>query len=184
MKKYIFILKTEIISNLQYTLNNIIGFIGCFIIIFTFFNLWMYIYDDPSNIINGYTMNQMIWYMVITEAIYMSVKGRHICKKIKQDIRSGNIAYNLNKPYNYILYNLFSSLGDVSTKLPIYLILGSLTGLLFLKTLPNLNITSILITDDVPFSKTTSPPSVGSGEINAFLRQSVSFSQSPFIIFE
>ncbi len=145
MKKYIFILKTEIISNLQYTLNNIIGFIGCFIIIFTFFNLWMYIYDDTSNIINGYTMNQMIWYMVITEAIYMSVEGRHICKIIKQDIRSGNIAYNLNKPYNYILYNLSSSLGDVSTKLPIYLILGSLTGILFLKTLPNLNITSILI---------------------------------------
>ena len=140
-----FILKTEIISNLQYTLNNIIGFIGCFIIIFTFFNLWMYIYDDPSNIINGYTMNQMIWYMVITEAIYMSVKGRYICKKIKQDIRSGNIAYNLNKPYNYILYNLSSSLGDVSTKLPIYLILGLLTGLLFLKTLPNINIISILI---------------------------------------
>ena len=76
MKKYIFILKTEIISNLQYTLNNIIGFIGCFIIIFTFFNLWMYIYDNPSNIITKIT-----FYAEDHNILYKALRGvyRLIC---------------------------------------------------------------------------------------------------------
>lgn len=144
MKKYLFIYKSELMSNLQYVFNIITGFIGYFIFIFVFLNLWKYIYSDPNELINGYSMNQMIWYVIITEILWMSLGGRKLCRKICDDVRGGNIAYNMNKPYSYIGYSLFSHLGDVTIKFIIYVVLGMLTGLLFLGEFPSINIFSFI----------------------------------------
>ena len=144
MRKYLFIFKSEIISNLQYVFNIIAGFIGYFIILFIFLNLWQYIYSDPKEIINGYTMNQMIWYVIITEILWSTLGGRKLCRKISDDVRSGNIAYNINKPYNYIGYSLFSHLGITTIRGIIYVILGIITGLIFLKEFPTLSLLNVL----------------------------------------
>ena len=98
MRKYLYIFKSEIMTNLQYIFDIIIGFISYCIMIFIFLNLWKYIYSDPSELINGYNMNQMIWYVIITEILWMSLGGRKLCRKICDDVRSGNIDYNINKP--------------------------------------------------------------------------------------
>lgn len=145
MKKYLFIFKSEIMSNLQYVFNVITGFIGYFLLIFVFFNLWRYMYSDPNEIINGYTMNQMIWYVVITEIIWGTVGGSRLCKDISADVRGGNIAYNLNKPYNYIGYSLSKHLGAATIKLIIYIFLGITTGYVFLGSFPRLNLIQIVI---------------------------------------
>ena len=144
MRKYLYIFKTEIMSNLQYIFNILVGFIGYFIMLFIFLNLWNYIYDDPNQIINGYTKNQMIWYVIITEILWMSLGGRSLCKKISNDVRSGNVAYNINKPYSYVLYSVSSHLGGASIKFIVYVILGILTGIIFMGEFPNLNILSIV----------------------------------------
>ena len=94
-----------------------------FIILFIFLNLWKYIYEDPNELINGYSMNQMIWYVIITEILWMSLGGRKLCRKICNDVRCGNIAYNINKPYSYIGYSVFSHLGAITLKAIIYTIL-------------------------------------------------------------
>lgn len=144
MKKYLFIFKSEIMTNLQYVFNILAGFIGYFIILFIFLNLWRYIYSDPSEVINGYTMNQMIWYVIITEILWSILGGRKLCRKIIDDVRGGNIAYNINKPYNYIGYCLASHLGTATIKAIMYIALGMLTGFIFLGSFPSLNIISIL----------------------------------------
>ena len=144
MKKYLFILKTELMSSLQYIFNILIGFISYFIHIFIFMNLWKYIYSDPSKLINGYSMNEMIWYVIITEILWSVVGGRKLCRKISNDVKNGNIAYNINKPYNYIGYALSSHLGEVTIKFVIYTILGLSIGFIFLKSFPILNILSII----------------------------------------
>lgn len=144
MRKYIFILKSEIISNLQYIFNILAGFISYFILIFVFVNLWKYTYSDPNELINGYTMNQMIWYVIITEILWMSLAGKKLCRKISDDVRGGNIAYNINKPYNYIGYSLASHLGSVTIKGVMYTVLGILVGYLFIGGFPELNIITIL----------------------------------------
>lgn len=144
MKKYLFILKSELMSNLQYIFNILIGFIGYFIHLFIFMNLWKYIYEDPSELINGYNLNQMIWYVIITEILWSVIGGRKLCSRISNDVKNGNIAYNINKPYNYIGYIVSSHLGEVTIKLIIYIVLGMLLGFIFLGTFPNLNILNIL----------------------------------------
>ena len=145
MRKYLFIFKSEIMSNLQYLFNILAGFIGYFIILFIFLNLWEYIYADSNEIINGYTMSQMIWYVIVTEILWSVLGGRKLCRKISDDVKGGNIAYNLNKPYNYIGYCLASHLGIASIKGIMYIILGMLIGFVFLGSFPSLNIISVLM---------------------------------------
>lgn len=144
MKKYLFIIKTQIMSNLQYIFNIVFGFIGYFIMLFILFNLWEYLYSDPNELINGYNMSQMTWYVIITEILWMTLGGRKLCRKISNDVRSGNITYNINKPYNYIGYCLSTHLGDVVIKGLVYSFLGMLTGFIFLGNFPSLNIFSVL----------------------------------------
>lgn len=145
MKKYLFIIKTQIMSNLQYISNIIFGFTGYFIMLFILFNLWQYLYSDPSELINGYNMSQMTWYVIITEILWMTLGGRKLCNKISDDVKSGNITYNLNKPYSYIGYSLSTHIGDMLLKGIIYSVLGILTGSLFLGELPSLSIASVLL---------------------------------------
>lgn len=145
MRKYLFIFKTELMNNLQYIFNILTGFIGYFIILYILMNLWQYLYSDNSNIINGYTMSQMVWYVIITEILWGSLGGRKLCHQISNDVKSGNITYHLNKPYNYVLYSLSNHLGNVLFKLFIYIILGMLVGFIFLGKFPSLSIISVLL---------------------------------------
>ena len=144
MRKYLFILKSEVMSSLQYVFNIVAGFIGYFIMLFILFNLWRYIYSDPNEVINGYNMVQMVWYVVVTEILWSILGGRKLCHKIIDDVRGGNIAYNINKPYNYIGYCLFSHLGEVCIKAVVYVLFGMLVGVVLLGEFPPLNLLSIL----------------------------------------
>ena len=144
MKKYLYIYKSEVMTSLGYTFDTIIGFIGYVIMIFIFLNLWNYIYSDPSELINGFSMSDMIWYVIVTEILWSSMGARKLCKNIANDVKSGNITYNLNKPYSYIQYILYNHLGHITVKFILITILGMILGLIFLGTFPNLNILSFL----------------------------------------
>jgi len=144
MKKYLYIYKSELMTNLQYVFDLLVGFIGYIIHIFIFLNLWKYIYSDPNELINGYNMTQMIWYVIITEIIWSALGGRKLSKKICNDVKSGNITYNINKPYNYIEYSLFNHLGLVTLRLVLLTIIGIGLGYIFLGGFPNLSIIQIL----------------------------------------
>lgn len=144
MRKYLYIYKSELMTNLQYVFDLLVGFIGYVIHIFIFLNLWQYIYSDPKQIINGYTMNQMIWYVIITEILWTVLGGRSLSKKISEDVKSGNITYNINKPYNYVEYSLFNHLGLATLKFILLTIIGMGLGYIFLGGFPNLSILQIL----------------------------------------
>lgn len=144
MRKYLFIFKSELMSNLQYVFDIFVGFIGYFIMLFILFNLWKYLYSNPDELINGYNMTQMTWYVIVTEILWMTLGGRKLCAKICDDVRGGNIAYNINKPYSYIGYSLFSHLGGITIKGIVYIILGMIMGFIFLGSFPNLNILGII----------------------------------------
>ena len=100
MKKYLYIFKSEFMSNLSYIFNTIVGFAGYIILIFIFLNLWKYIYSDPNEVINGYTLNQMIWYVIITELLWTSLKGR---KLVKEYLAENVDSYVKEKDYKGIL---------------------------------------------------------------------------------
>ena len=145
MRKYIHIYKSELMSTLQYMMNILFRLVNFILLIFIFMNLWTYIYDDPSELINGYSKNQMIWYVIITEIIWGAVDGRRYCRRIVDDVRGGNIAYMINKPYSYIGYAISGHLGETTIKTLISILVGFSLGFLFIGEFPTLSIPAILI---------------------------------------
>ncbi len=93
MKKYLHIYTTTLIESVQYISSVFISFISFSVIIYVFINLWQYIYQDPNQLINGYSVNQMIWYVLITEILWCGTKNRTLLNQISQDIKTGNISY-------------------------------------------------------------------------------------------
>ncbi len=145
MRKYLFIIKSEVMSTLQYIGNvfgNITGFI---IILIILFNLWNYLYSDPNELINGYSMNQMIWYVVITELIWSIVGGRKLVNKISDDVKSGGVAYKITKPYSYIGYFMSEQIGSTIIKGFVYIVIGLVIGIICTGTFPSLGILEMLI---------------------------------------
>lgn len=120
MGKYLYIYKATLIENLAYIANVFLGFINFFVMMFVFLNLWQYIYSDNTQIINGYTMQQMIWYVLITEVLWFGSRNKILIREISQEIKTGNIAYNINKPYNYVWYIILKHLGEITIKLILF----------------------------------------------------------------
>ena len=131
MRKYLYIYKSTLIENLNYIPNIILGFSNFFIMMFVFLNLWDYIYSDATQIINGYTMKQMIWYVLVTEVLWFGSRNKILIREISQDIKTGNIAYNINKPYNYVFYIVAKHLGEITIKLILFIIVRNNNGNVF-----------------------------------------------------
>ena len=130
MRKYLSVFCTSFKQEKDTILDKLTRCIGYFVIIFIFVQLWAYIYGDggTSQVINGYTLEQMIWYLLITEFIYYIAKSKAITVTISNEIKSGSISYKLNKPYNYYFYCISEffakSIFSMWFMLPVTLLIG------------------------------------------------------------
>ncbi len=136
MRKYVVIYRSVIMENLQYALNIAMGFITYFMIIFVMIQLWNTIYDTPDNLIAGYSRIQMIWYVMLTETVWFGTRTATVTRQVTSDIKAGNIACLMNKPYHYPLYILTKYTGEWSIALPIYALLAAIAGILMVGGLP------------------------------------------------
>ncbi len=143
MKKYLYAFKFEVMTTLQYVFDFIGKIFSLFIMIFVFMNLWNFMYDDPSQVINGYTKFQMIWYVSISELMYFITQGKKTCDTIARYVKSGNISYTINKPYDYVVYTLFTLLGRSFVSSIFYTTFTILIGSAFTGALPTLTITEL-----------------------------------------
>lgn len=143
LKKYLYIYKATLIENLSYIANILLGFINFIVMMFLFLNLWEYIYSDGTQVINGYTMEQMIWYVLIAEVLWFGSRNKILTQEISKDIKTGNIAYNINKPYNYIIYIIFKHLGEITIKLIAFMIVGLIIGIGFIGPIESFSFANI-----------------------------------------
>jgi ABC-type uncharacterized transport system, permease component len=140
IRKYGIIMKTSLQSNMAYASNFLFNIIFYAFIIFIFMRLWRTIYGS-GNTISGYTLNQMIWYCIITEMVVLS--GGSVFSELNTDIKGGNIAYLLNKPYHYIMYQLSNSMGMTAVVLLINAIAGAIMGIIYVGPLNNFSVYQI-----------------------------------------
>jgi len=145
MRKYAVIYRAVFMENLQYTANIAMGFISYFIMIFVFINLWDYMYAAPGDLIAGYTKEQMIWYVMITEMIWFGSRSWTIRQQVSADIRGGNIAYLVNKPYRYPLYILAKHTGEWNIQLPMYAVLTVGIGVTMVGRIPGFHVAALLL---------------------------------------
>jgi ABC-2 type transport system permease protein len=131
MKKYLFITKMVILEKMQYVFNMLGSLISYAILIFIFLNLWKYMYSD-TDLIAGYSLKQMSWYLAITEITWFAIRPKKMRRELTEDIKSGKIAYNINKPFHYIWYLLSKYVGETIVSIVVYGISGIIISLIII----------------------------------------------------
>jgi ABC-2 type transport system permease protein len=109
--KYTAIFRTQLLDSLAYPADLFSRSISMGLFMWIFLNLWRVTYDAMgSSEIAGLSLRETMWYLMITEMVILS-KPR-MSNNIAAAVKDGSIAYLLNKPYNFILYQASVSLGD------------------------------------------------------------------------
>lgn len=145
VKKYYYIFRISFMENLQYPMNSILGFVSYFLMIFLMLQLWSYIYGDSSGLIAGYSKEQMVWYVIFTEIMWYGTRSSTLTGGVSRDIKSGTIAYTVNKPYHYPLYVLSKYFGEIGFRFVLYLGMGSALGVIMLGSIPGFRpVTAVL----------------------------------------
>lgn len=109
------------------------------LIMYVMINVWGYLYGDKNSLIAGYSYQQMIWYVILTELIWFSTRSAILTYQISDDIRTGNICSHVNKPYYYPVYILARYLGEMSFKTIAFIPIGVIIGAVFLGMFPEVS---------------------------------------------
>jgi len=130
MSKYFYIALTSIRSRLAY-----LGEIGSktiflFVVLYIFLCLWKVTYAETNQTsLGGLSLKQMLWYLVVTESIIMSLPT--IATLVDQDVRTGALAMQLVRPMSYPLNMLAQTSGERVLSFTLNFVVGSIIALLF-----------------------------------------------------
>jgi len=99
------------------------GFFLLFIL-FVFIQLWSAAYGgDFETVISGFTLKQIVWYLVFTEALTLAAPP--LCSRIEEEVKNGDVAIRLIRPQSYVSYH-FSVFGsEALTRFAVHLLIGS-----------------------------------------------------------
>jgi len=141
--KYIAVSRITLLTNLAYFTELLWRTVFMSLIIFIFSQLWAVIYSGTgAQSLGGLTYQQMIWYLVMTEAIVLA--RPHVDNLIDQEVKNGDIAYRLNKPYSYLLYHYAAYMAEAVMRLVANFVVGSIIARLMAGTI-QISVNSILL---------------------------------------
>ena len=104
---------------------------GLFVFIFS--RVWAGAYTGKSTIA-GYTMAMAVWYFIIAEVPSFGM-GRFFVS-LSQDLKSGQVAYQLSRPYDFIYYHYAERFGGSLADAGVIMMEGLLIGVLILGGVP------------------------------------------------
>lgn len=123
MKKYLAIIQMQIINNIAYPGDFIGRSVSIGIFLFIFAGLWRTTFAIAgTDVINGLTFANMMWYLMMAETLEL---GRPRTNRIiSEQVKNGEVAYILSKPYNFLLYHFSFGLGDSLMRMAINILIG------------------------------------------------------------
>lgn len=140
IRKYLAVSQVAANSKLAYWQE--MGARGLFfaVILFIFAQLWSSLLGSDGQLA-GFTRQQLVWYLTITEVITLS--GSSLLRQVEQDVKTGQIAYLLLRPASYVLYQISYYAGEVLVAIGCNLLVGAAVASLLVGVLP-LTLTNIL----------------------------------------
>ncbi len=82
-----------------------------------------------SYTVGGLTLVQTIWILALTQSFHVSNRTRKIMIDIEYEIKNGNIAYSISKPYSYLWFNFSACVGVIGGHIFITTLFASITAL-------------------------------------------------------
>src|SRR5512138_1390298 len=111
LSKYWYIFQIQVLNSLAYPGELIGRSLMIIPFMWIFYQLWKVTYAaSGSDVINGLSLRAVLWYLMMAETIEL---GRPpLARTISENVKDGSIAYLLNKPYDFLLYQLSTTMGE------------------------------------------------------------------------
>ncbi|HEV2125960.1 MAG TPA: ABC-2 family transporter protein [Chloroflexota bacterium] len=133
--KYWAIIATNLRNQLAYLGEAVMRSFFLVMILFVFLQLWQATYaSQERNLIGGFTLAQMIWYLALTESIILS--RPRLNRVVDEEIRSGDIAYTLVRPYSYAGFRFANYLAERCLFFVVKLIIATGLALIYVGPVP------------------------------------------------
>ena len=99
------------------------------VIMVTFVQLWSTTFAATGqSVIDGFSVSDLVWYLVITEVVALSPP--RIAQTVDTQVRTGDIAYALARPYSLPLYHVAWYWGDTLVRMPVNALVGGAVAFL------------------------------------------------------
>jgi ABC-2 type transport system permease protein len=146
LDKYYSIFKTQLINAFAYPADLFSRVFSMLIFMWVFLQLWKVTYGAMGQEqIAGLTLRDTLWYLMIAETVMLS-KPR-LSRTIAENVKDGSVAYLLNKPYHFLLYQVSVGLGDSILRMVINALAGGAMIWLLLGPPPNwLGLPMVIVT--------------------------------------
>ena len=129
ISKYAWIGYTGARSDLAYSAATISRILFMTTVLYVFMRLWSVVYAATgSDRLGGLTQAQILWYLVATESIVMSMP--RLWAEIDQEVRTGKLAVQLIRPLSYAAAHFGRSIGERIVRFVINLAAGSVVALI------------------------------------------------------
>jgi len=141
--KYTWIGYTSVRSNLAYMREVAVRTTFMATVLYVFMRLWTAVYAGSGvDRLGGLSQRQMIWYLMITEAIVLSAP--RVSVEVDEDVRTGRVAVQLLRPLSYALSLLGKAMGERAVRFAVNLVSGVTIALLLVGPIP-ISVTGLLI---------------------------------------
>jgi len=129
LAKYTAIGRITVSNQLAYAIDLVVRSLFLLVILYIFVQLWTVTFAGVGQtVIAGYTFEQIIWYLIVSESIIMA--SPRVTVEVEEEVKSGSVAYMLTRPMHYIGYRYAAYVGEASVRLAVNLLMGGLLGLL------------------------------------------------------
>ena len=129
-QKYVAIMRVSIANNLAYVMEVFFRALLLVVLVYILGQLWKTTFSARGvTVLKGFSISDMIWYLVVAETIALSLP--QLTRRIDQEVRSGQLAYLLGRPCNYVFYNFAQYLGERLVRLSINGAVGAILALIF-----------------------------------------------------
>ena len=91
-----------------------------------FHQLWKITFSAAgTDVMNGLTLSNTLWYLMLAETVEL---GRPpLARTMSENVKDGSIAYILNKPYDFLLYQFSATMGETIFRAMLNALFGGLT---------------------------------------------------------
>jgi ABC-2 type transport system permease protein len=111
ISKYWAIFQTTLINSLAYPGELVGRSLMILPFMWIFYQLWRVTFTASGTIsINGLSLQDTLWYLMMAETIELS--RPRLARTVAENVKDGSIAYLLNKPYDFMIYQFSFGMGE------------------------------------------------------------------------
>jgi ABC-2 type transport system permease protein len=126
VRKYLEVARITAGVRLAYLGSEVLANLGLVVVMILFSQLWAVTFAAAgSERIDGYSLPEMLWYLLAAEAIVLSLPPVHAT--IEAEVKTGELAVRLGKPCNYLGFHYAACLGHGLLRLAVVLVIGGVT---------------------------------------------------------